>query len=60
VSEHARFDILEIVGHEGHGSETLELMLPHDRADAVKRLMTEASFAPSLALVNKGLSTSIP
>jgi hypothetical protein len=60
VSEHSRFDIFEIVGHEGHGSETLEVMLPHDRADAVKRLMTEASFAPSLALVNKGLSTSIP
>jgi hypothetical protein len=59
VSEHPRFDILEIVGHEGHGSETLELMLPHDRADAVKRLMKEASFAPSLALVNKGLSRSI-
>ena len=60
VSEHARFDILEIVGHEGHGSETLELMLPHDRADAVKRLMMDASFAPSLAFVDKGLSTSIP
>jgi hypothetical protein len=60
ISEHPRFEILEIVGHEGNGSETLQILLPHDRVDAVKRLMKEASFAPSLALVNKGLSTSIP
>jgi len=60
VSEHARFDILEIVGHEGHGSETLEVMMPPDRADAVKQLMKEASFAPRFALVNKELSMSIP
>jgi hypothetical protein len=53
ISEHARFDILEIVGHEGHGSETLEVLLPHDHANAVKLLMKEASFAPSFALVNK-------
>jgi hypothetical protein len=43
ISEHARFDILEIVGHEGHGSETLEILLPHDRADPVERLLKEAS-----------------
>ena len=53
ISEHPRFDILEIVGHEGHGSETLEILLPHERADAVKRLLKEASFASSFALVNR-------
>jgi hypothetical protein len=53
IREHRRFDILEIVGHEGHGSETLEILLPHECADAVKRLLKEASFAPSFALVNK-------
>jgi hypothetical protein len=53
ISEHSRFDILEIVGHEGHGKETLEIMFPHDQAKAVTRLMKEASFAPSFALVNK-------
>jgi hypothetical protein len=59
VSEHARFDMLEIVGHEGHGSEALEVMLPHYQADAVKRLMKEAPFTPSLTLVKKELSTPI-
>jgi hypothetical protein len=58
ISEHARFDILEIVGHEGDGSETLEIMLPHNQANAVKRLMNEASFAPSFA--RRKLSTSLP
>jgi hypothetical protein len=53
INEHSRFDILEIVGHEGHGSETLEIMLPHDQAKAVTRLMKEASFAPSLACVHQ-------
>jgi hypothetical protein len=45
ISEHARFDTLEIVGHEGHGSERFEIMFPHDQAKAVTRLMKEASFA---------------
>jgi hypothetical protein len=53
ISEHSRFDILEIVGHEGHGKETLEIMFPHDQAQAVTRLIKEASFAPSLACIDR-------
>jgi hypothetical protein len=53
ISEHSRFDILEIVGHEGQGKETLEIVFPHDQAKAMTRLMKEASLAPSLAVVNK-------
>jgi hypothetical protein len=53
VSEHARFDILEVEGHEGHGGETLEIKFPHDQADAIRRLMKEASFAPCMTLVNR-------
>jgi hypothetical protein len=53
INEHSRFDILEIVGHEGHGSERLEVILPRDQKEGVTRLMKEASFAPCFALVNK-------
>jgi hypothetical protein len=53
INEHSRFDILEIVGHEGHGSEKLEVILPRDQKEGVTRLMKEASFAPDFALVNK-------
>jgi hypothetical protein len=53
VSEHPRFDSLEIVGHEGHGSKTIEVMLPHDQAKAVNGLMKKAAaISPSLAGVN--------
>jgi hypothetical protein len=50
VSKHARFDLLEMMGRQGHGSETVEVMLPHGQANAVQRLMKEASLAPSFAL----------
>jgi hypothetical protein len=53
INEHSRFDILEIVGHEGHGSERLEVILPRDQGEGVTRLMKEASLAPRSALVNK-------
>lgn len=53
INEHSRFDILEIVGHEGHGSERLEVMLPRDQKEGVTRLMKEASFAPCFAKVNR-------
>jgi hypothetical protein len=53
IAEHSRFHILEIVGHERHGIEKLEIMFPHDQANAVKRLMQKASFGPSFALVIK-------
>jgi hypothetical protein len=53
VSEHARFDILKIEGHDGHGGETFEIKFHHDQADAIKRLMKEASFAPCMTLVNR-------
>ena len=53
ISENSRFDILEIVGDEGHGKEALKIMFPHDQAKAVTRLMNEASFAPSLTRVKR-------
>jgi hypothetical protein len=42
VSKHARFALLEMVGRQGHGGETVEVMLPHGQANAVQRLMKEA------------------
>jgi hypothetical protein len=48
VSEHRRFGILEIVGHEADGSETLEVILPCDQANAVRRLMKNAAISPNL------------
>ena len=53
INEHSRFDILEIVGHEGHGSERLEVILPRDQKEGVTRLMEEASFAPCFTQVNR-------
>ena len=60
VSEHRRFDILEIVGHEGHGSETLEVMLSHNQANAIRRLMKKAADWPSYSGVNRELICSPP
>jgi hypothetical protein len=52
IDPHNRFSILELQGHEGHGSEKLEIMFPRDKREAVSRLMEKASSPSSFAAVD--------
>lgn len=43
INPRQRFSILELEGHEGHGAEKIEILIPLDKQEAVSRLIEKAA-----------------